>query len=76
MGSVVVHFPDGVKEFRYPPEPLKEGDLIWHEGERYRVLHVTSDDGAGPSVTVERESDDIGDLLRSERGGITLDPVD
>jgi hypothetical protein len=74
MSSVVVHFPDGSREFRFPPEPLKEGDVIWHEGARYRVLHVTSD-GDSPAVTVERESDDIGDLLRSEQGGIVLVPA-
>jgi hypothetical protein len=76
MSSVVVHFPNGSKEFRFPPEPLKEGDVIWHEGARYRVLHVASHDGESPSVTVEREPDNIGDLLRSEHGGIRLVPVD
>jgi hypothetical protein len=76
MSAFVVHFPDGSKEFRFPSEPLKEGDAIWHEGARYRVLHVTSHDGAGASVTVERAPDDIGDMLRSEQGGIMLVPVD
>ena len=74
--SVVVHFPDGNREFRYPPEPLKEGDVIWHEGERYRVIHVASDNGSRPSVTVELDSEDMGDLLGSERGGIQLVPID
>jgi hypothetical protein len=77
MSSVLVRFPDGSREFRYPPEPLKEGDIIWHEGKSYRVLSVTSDDGGGrPTVTVEPDSEDLGDLLNSERGGIQLVPVD
>lgn len=76
MSSVTVHFPDGSREFRFPTEMLKEGDVIWHEGERYRVIHVASDDRDHPAVTVELDSDDIGDLLGSERGGIQLVPVD
>jgi hypothetical protein len=76
MSSVVVHFPDGSREFRFPQEPLKEGDIIWHAGERYRVVHVTTDDGDNPAVTVEPASEDLGDLLSSERGGIQLVPVD
>jgi hypothetical protein len=76
MSSVVVHFPDGSREFRFPSHPLKEGDVIWHEGQRYRVIHVASDDGDNPSVTVELESDDLGDTLRSEKGAIQLVPID
>ena len=76
MTSIVVHFPEGSKEFGLPAEPLKAGDVIWHEGARYRVVHVGDEDGARPSVTVERDSEDIGDLLTSERGGIVLFPVD
>lgn len=76
MTSIVVHFPEGSKEFRLPAEPLKAGDVIWDAGARYRVVHVAHDDSARPAVTVERDSEDIGDLLTSERGGIVLSPVD
>jgi hypothetical protein len=76
MSSFVVHFPDGTREFRFPPEPLEEGDVIWHDGQRYRVIHVATNDGNMSSVTVELDSDDIGDLLGSERGGIVLVPAD
>lgn len=76
MSSVTVHFPDGSREFRFPTEMLKEGDVVWHEGERYRVIHVASDDQDHHTATVELDSDDIGDLLGSERGGIQLVPVD
>jgi hypothetical protein len=72
---VVVHFPDGSKEFRYPAEPLKAGDVVWHEGERYRVLQVSTDADT-TSVTVELDSEDIGNLLSSERGGIVLIPAE
>jgi hypothetical protein len=30
--AIVVHFPDGTREFRYPAKPLEDGDVIWHEG--------------------------------------------
>jgi hypothetical protein len=70
--NVVVRFPDESRDFRFPEDPLEEGDVIWHEGERYRVLHVASQDGAGPVVTVEVESDALGDKLRSEEGAIRL----
>ena len=72
---MIVHFPDGSREFRYPQEPLEEGDVIWHEGQGYRVIHVSGDDGSA-SVTVELDSDELGDLLKSERGGIQLVPVE
>lgn len=75
MNSVVVHFPDGSREFRYPPTPLKDGDIVWHEGKRYRVIHVSSE-GTRATVTVELDSDDVGGLLDSERGGIVLVPLD
>jgi hypothetical protein len=76
MSSVVVRFPDGSREFRFPESGLKEGDVIWHDGQRYRVVHVGSEDGEQPIATVEPESDDLGDLLQSERGAIELVPVD
>jgi hypothetical protein len=74
--SIVVYFPDGTKEFRFPVRPLEEGDFIWHEGERFRVLSVTENDGRPLTVTVEPDSEELGDMLRSERGGLHLVPVD
>jgi hypothetical protein len=74
--SVVVRFPDGSREFRFPEKPLEEGDVIWHEGQRFRVVHVGFDGGDNPVVTVEPESDDLGELLQSERGAIALVPMD
>jgi len=76
LRNIVVRFPDGSREFRYPKEPLEEGDVIWHEAQRYRVLHVGTDDEGNAVVTVEPDSDDLGDLLDSERGGIVLVPDD
>ena len=72
----MVHFPDGSREFRFPQEPLKEGDTIWHDGVRYRVVHVTTDAAENLVVTVEREPEDLKDLLDSERGSIRLAPLD
>ena len=76
MSSFIVRFPDGSREFRFPPEPLEEGDVVWHDGQRYRVVHVAEDDEKTAFVTVELDSEDLGDLLGSERGGIQLVPVD
>jgi hypothetical protein len=75
MSAFIVHFPDGSKEFRYPARPLEEGDVVWHEGVRYRVLAVTEEDGRQATVTVERDSDDITDVLSSERGSLALEPL-
>lgn len=73
MSGFIVHFPDGSKEFRYPARPLEEGDVVWHEGARYRVLAVTEEDGRQATVTVEPDSDDVTDLLTSERGSLVLE---
>jgi hypothetical protein len=75
MSAFIVHFPDGSKEFRYPARPLEEGDVVWHEGVRYRVLAVTEEDGRQATVTVEPDSDDITDVLSSERGSLALEPL-
>lgn len=78
MGSFIVRFPNGDKEFRYTERDLEEGDSVWHDGTRYRVLSVASEDGRMQSVTVEPDADDLGDLLKSERGALALAlvPVD
>jgi hypothetical protein len=76
MGSIYVRFPDGTKEFIYPSRDLKEGDMIWHDGTRYRVLSIAQDDGR-QNVTVEPEPEpeSLGDLLSSEEGALRLVPV-
>lgn len=72
MSSVVIHFPDGSKEFRYPAKTIEEGDRLWHDGEAFRVLAIA--DGTGVlQVTVELDSTGLGDLLSSERGGVVLE---
>jgi hypothetical protein len=76
MSVIVVRFPDGSRQFRFPGRELAEGDVVWHDGERYRVIHVASEDGGPPVVGVERDSGDVGDLLGSERGGLQLVPAD
>jgi hypothetical protein len=48
--------------------------VVWHEGQRYRVIHIATENGNMASVTVELDSEDMGDLLRSERGGVVLVP--
>ncbi len=73
--SIVVYFPDGTKEFRYPSRPIVEGDVIWHARTRYRVISVVDDEGRPLTVTVEPDSDELGDILRSEKGGLELVPI-
>jgi hypothetical protein len=77
MTSFVVHFPDGVREFHYPAEPLKEGDVLWHEGERYRIVSIAEPEQGRPlTVIVEPDSGDLEGVLESEQGGLVLAPVD
>jgi hypothetical protein len=75
MASIVVRFPDGTKEFRFPEKMLEENDAIWHAGERYRVISVQADDDDRAVVTVEPDSS-LGDTFRSEEGAIRLDLFD
>jgi hypothetical protein len=75
MDSVIVHFPDGDRELVFPAKPLKEGDTIWHDGARWRILSIAQNDGGPQTATVEPESDDLGNLLTSEEGALRLVPV-
>jgi hypothetical protein len=76
MSSIVVRFPDGTREFRYPQKMLEEGDVIWHDGARYRVISVSTDgDEAPPFVVVEPESPSLDEKLQSEEGAIRLSVV-
>jgi hypothetical protein len=75
MSSIYVRFPDGTREFLYPSRELKEGETIWHDGTRYRVLSIAQNDGRPLNVTVEPETEDLGDLLSSEEGALRLVPV-
>ena len=76
MPALIVRFPDGTREFRYPERPLEVGDTIWHDNVRYHVVSVT-DDAAGDqlTVTVEPDAESIGDLLGSEEGALVLVPA-
>jgi hypothetical protein len=77
MPAFVVQFPDGDREFLYPAEPPKEGDVLWHDGERYRILAITEhENNRDLRLTVEPVPDDLGDVLQSEQGGLVLVPVD
>jgi hypothetical protein len=71
MPSVIVHFPDGSKEFRYPENGLEEGDVISHAGSRFRVVSVKVD-GERHTVNVVGENPELMDLLTSEEGSIAL----
>ena len=75
MASIVVRFPDGTKEFRFPENMLEENDVIWHAGAPFRVVSVSSDGDEWAVVTVEPDSG-LGDVLRSEEGAIRLAPLD
>jgi len=74
MSYIVVHFPDGSKEFVYPSRELEEGDVVWHDGVRYRVLSIAQNDGEASSAIVEPDRDRLGNLLTSEEGALRLEP--
>lgn len=75
VSSIYVRFPDGTKEFICPSRELKEGDTIWHDGTRYRVVSIAQYDGRPQTVIVEPEPEGLGDLLSSEEGALRLAPV-
>jgi hypothetical protein len=75
MRTIYVRFPDGSREFLYPSRELNEGDTIWHDGTRYRVLSIAENDGQPHDVTVEPETNELGELLSSEEGALRLVPV-
>jgi hypothetical protein len=70
--SVIVRFPDGSKEFRYPEKGLEEGDVISHGGSRYRVVSVETDGDRHNVIVAAAEPDGLIDLLRSEEGAVEL----
>jgi len=76
MASIVVRFPGGEKEFRYPPKLPEQGEAIWHDGQRYRVVSVIEADDERATVIVELESPRVGDMLRSEEGALRLEPIE
>ena len=76
MSSIIVYFPDGTREFVYPANALNEGDSIWHDGARYRILSIVQNDGLPLKATVEPDTDGLGSLLTSEKGALRLVPVE
>jgi hypothetical protein len=76
MSSIVVRFPDGSKEFRYPERMLEAGDVVFHDGSRFIVTGVSTDGGGQFIAVVEPESPSVGDLLQSEEGAIRLALID
>ena len=76
MPALIVRFPDGGREFRYPDNALAVGDAIWHDNVRYHVISVTENDGGDQiTATVEPDTESIGDLFSSEEGALVLAPA-
>jgi len=50
--SILIRFTDGTREFLYPSRELKEGDHVWHDGVRYRILPEREAGGRTPMVQV------------------------
>jgi hypothetical protein len=73
---LVIRFPDGTREFRYPDKMLEVDDVVWHDGARYRVLSISLDGGRPPVAIVEPESSSLGEMLQSEEGAIRLTPIE
>ncbi len=77
MPALIVRFPDGTREFRYPEQPLEVGNAIWHDGTRYHVISISEDAGGDQlTVTVGPDPESLGDLLSSEEGALVLVPND
>lgn len=58
--TVVMHFPDGSREFRLPTQLPDVGDFVWRDGHRYRVARVDADQAGAPVVTLDGEFDVLG----------------
>lgn len=71
MSSIVVRFPDGSREFRYPEKVPNAGDVVWHDGESFRVIRVSEEDGQTTAL-VEPVSATVRTRLRSEEGAIRI----
>jgi hypothetical protein len=76
VNSILIRFPDGTREFLYPSRELKEGDHVWHDGTRYRILSLVQNDGQPVTAMVEPVTDELEDLMRSEEGALVLAPAD
>ena len=77
MPALIVRFPDGTREFRYPDRSLEVGDAIWHDNVRYHVVSVAEDDGGDQvTATVEPDAESLGGLLGSEEGALVLAPAE
>jgi hypothetical protein len=74
--SILIRFPDGTREFLYPSRELNEGDHVWHDGTRYRILSLVQNDGQPVTAMVEPVTDEVGDLMRSEEGALALAPAE
>jgi hypothetical protein len=72
MSSISIRFPNGSREFRYPERPLEVGDVLHHDGERYRVLNVSNNDDGRDRATVALIAEDLIGKLESEEGGLRL----
>lgn len=66
MSTIVIRFPDGTREYLYKGRDVTTGDRIWHDGEHWRVLAVSSNDGRPQTATVERDSDGLTDVSLGE----------
>ena len=73
---LVVRFPDGSREFRYPEKMLEKDDVIWHEGARYQVVSIGTDGDSKTVAIVEPESPSLGEMLKSEEGAIRLTAIE
>ena len=75
LGTIIIRFPDGAREYRYRARDVLEGDVSWHDGRQWKVLGVISNDGRPQAASVELDSDDLMNKLRSESGAIALGPL-
>ena len=72
MSSIVIRFPNGDRHFHMSTKLYKAGDLVQHNGTRYRVTDVRPHRDAY-LVTVEPDLPTIADLMKSEEGAMVVE---
>lgn len=75
MNRINILLPDGTRELRFPSTGITEGDVLYYDGDRYRVTGV-SEVGGRDTATVEPVPDDLDGLVSVDKGAIHVLPSD
>ena len=75
LSTFIIRFPYGTREHRYGGRDVALGDRISHDGKSWTVLSVVFNYGGPQTVTVEFDSDELTDILQSEKDAIDVGPL-